>query len=297
MIRVMTQRVKIALALMTATAALSSSAVAAVPAKPAPKAVQEVITIQRTAKTGLAALALIGKVKAEGVPGFLATVDRTKNGAWLGEMVDFNAASGLSRYGHGGEAPLCDAPFVCSIDTTTGSLTFTMTETDDADAPGSDWKGVTRYLALRGTKIDLQVAAIGFTVKRHTASTFARVTREQADADGVDAYGLSGEIFRAAQLRGGARGSISVLQLPCDSTGAGAATFSATGDTLPAVVNCSPADSNQGVGVYVADVGASRYPERPGLFSRTAAGATDWQVSGAVSGVSSTLTRLFVLSY
>jgi hypothetical protein len=259
--------------------------------------VQEVITIERTAKTGLAALALIGKVKAEGVPGFLATVDRTKSGAWLGQLVDFNAASGLSRYGHGSEQPLCDAPFVCSIDTTTGSLTFTMTETDDADAPGSDWKGVTRYLALRGTKIDLQVAAIGFTVKRRTASTFARVTREQADADGVDAYGMSGEVFRAAQLRGGKRGSFAALQLPCDGTGAGAATFSATGDDIPTVVTCSPTDSMGPASVYVVTVNVNRYSDRPGLFSRSAAGPTDWQVSGAVSGLSSTLTRLFVLSY
>jgi len=293
----MTQRAKIALALLAVTATLTGPAVAAAPAKRAPVAVQEVITIERTATSGLAALALIGKVKAEGVPGFLATVDRTKSGAWLGQLVDFNPASGLSRYGHGSEQPLCDAPFVCEIDTTTGSLTFTMTETDDADEPGSDWKGVTRYVALRGTKIDVQVAAIGFTVKRRTSSTFARVTREQADADGVDAYGVSGEVFRAAQLQGGKRGSFAALQLPCDDTGAGAATFSATGDQIPAVVNCSPTDSMGPASIYVSGVNVNRYGDRPGLFSRTATGATHWQVSGAVSGLSSTLTRLFVLSW
>ncbi len=290
----MTQRARLVLSVLTSFAVLSGVAAAA-PKPAAPKATQEVITISRTAKTGLAALALIGKVQASKVPGFFASVDRNKNGAVLGSMVDINPASGLTRYGHGSDAPLCGAPIVCSVDVSSDTLTFSITETDDADSPGSKWTGVTRYLALRGTKVDLQVAAIGFTVKRHTTSTFARVTREQADADGVSAFGSGTEVFRAAQLPGGARGSFSALQLPCDFEGAGAGTFTATGDTIPGIVECSPTEN--GTSVYVATVGVTRYSQQPGLYSRDTDKATQWQVSGAVSGISSTFTRLFVLSY
>jgi hypothetical protein len=290
----MTQRARIALSVLLSIGVLGGVAVAA-PKPVAPKAVQEVITIQRTAHKGLAAIALIGKVQASKVPGFFASVDRDGNGATLGSMVDINPASGLTRYGHGSDAPLCDAPIVCSVDLSTDTLTFSITETDDADNPGSQWAGVTRYLAIRGTKLDLQVAAIGFTVRRHTASTFARVTRDQADADGVDAYGIGAEVFRAAQLTGGAKGSFAALQLPCDFEGAGAGTFSATGDTVPGVVECSPTEN--GTSVYVATVGVTRYSDQPGLYSRSSGARTQWQVSGAFSGVSSTLTRLFVLSY
>ncbi len=290
----MTQRARIALSVLLSVVVLGGVAVAA-PTPAAPKVVQEVITIQRTAHKGLAAIALIGKVQASKVPGFFASVDRDKHGATLSGIVDINPASGLSRYGHGSSAPLCDAPLICSVDVTTDTLTFSITETDDADSPGSQWTGVTRYLALRGTKIELQVAAIGFTVKRRTSSTFARVTREQADADGINAYGIGGEVFRAAQLPGGAKGSFAALQLPCDFQGAGAGTFSATGDSLPAVVECTPAEN--GTSVYVATVGVTRYSGQPGLYSREAGSRTQWQVSGAFTGVSSTLTRLFVLSY
>jgi hypothetical protein len=294
----MTQRAKLALALLTSVVALTGSAVAAVPAKPAPKAVQEVITIQRTAKTGLAALAVIGKIKADRVPGFFATVDRDAGGAVLGSFVDFNESYGLTKYGHGEAAPLCDADIVCSLDPQTGTFTFTITETSDADDKRDDWAGVTRYLAIRGTGVDVQVAAIGYTVKRRTASSFARVTRAQADADGVGVDGTGAELFRAAQLAGGRRGSFAALQLPCDYEGAGAVTFAATGDTIPAVASCSPTDGSlTGVGVYVADVNVQRYSDRPGLFSRESETGTSWQVSGAVSGISDYDTRLFVLSY
>ena len=291
----MTQRARIALSVLLSIGVLGGVAVAA-PKPAAPKAVQEVITIQRTAHKGLAAIALIGKVQASKVPGFFATIDRDKNGAYLGSMVDINPASGLSRYGHGSNAPLCGAPIVCSVDVSSDTLTFSITETDDADSPGSQWAGVTRYLALRGTKIDLQVAAIGFTVKRHTTSAFARVTRDQADADGVDAYGTGAEVFRAAQLNGGARGSFAALQLPCEDEGAGAATFSTSGDLVPVVVNCEP---TQGAGTHsVVTVGGGQgYPDRPGLYSRESGKAASWQVSGAVTGISSSLTRMFVLNY
>lgn len=291
----MTQRARLVLSVLSSIAVLGGVAAAA-PKPAAPKVTQEVITIQRTAKTGLAALALIGKVQASKVPGFFATVDRNKYGAVLGAMVDINPASGLTKYGHGSDAPLCDAPIVCSVDVSSDTLTFSITETDDADSPGSRWTGVTRYLALRGTKVDLQVAAIGFTVKRHTTSSFARVTRDQADADGVDAYGTGAELFRAAQLTGGARGSFAALQLPCEDEGVGAATFSTSGDLIPVVVNCEP---TQGAGTHsVVTVGGGQgYPDRPGLFSRESGKVASWQVSGAVTGISSSLTRMFVLSY
>jgi hypothetical protein len=296
----MTQRARLVLSALLSLAVLGGSAAAAPkPAAPkpaAPKATQEVISIQRTAKTGLAALALIGKVQASKVPGFFASVDRDRNGAVLGTFVDFNAASGLTHYGHGTAEPLCDAPIVCSVDLSTDTLTFTITETDDADSAYSGWKGVTRYLTIRGTKIDVQVAAIGFTVKRHTSASFARVTRDQADTDGVDAYGNGAEVFRAAQLAGGAHGSFAALQLPCEDEGAGAATFSTAGDLVPPVVNCEP---TQGAGTHSVIVvgGGQAYPDRPGLFSRSSEKAAAWQVSGAVTGLSSSLTRLFVLTY
>ena len=292
----MTQRTRLAAALVSSVALLSGVAAAApAPAKAAP--VQEVITIQRTATSGLAALALIGKVQAKDVPGFFASVDRYGSDATLGSFADFNQPSGLTRYGHGSSAPLCDAPVVCAVDKTTGSLTFTITETDDADDKYSPWVGLTRYLAIRGTKVDLQVAAIGFTVRRHTASTFARVTKAEADADGAGVGGAGAEVFRAAQLPGGKRGSFVALQLPCEAAGAGAVTFVATGDVVPPLANCSPTDSGAAGSVYVGTVGVTRYHDRSGLYSRTADGATSWQVSGAVTGVSGSDTRLFVLSY
>ena len=291
----MTQRCRPALVLFLATVALAGSASAA-PKAAAPRHAREVVTIERTAKHGLAALALIGKIKADKVPGFFASVDRSKHGASLDSMVDFNGTSGLTRYGHGGETPLCDAPFVCSVDLSSNTFTFTLTTTDDADG-AADWTGYTRYLVLEGSSIDLTFAAVGFTVKRHTSSTFARVTRDGADEDGVGVYGQGAEVFRSAQLSGGIKGSFAVVQLPCDDAGAGVATFSATGDTLPAVVNCSPPG---GPSLYVGPSGAgiTAYgDDTPGLYSRDAARATQWQVSGAVSGLSNTTTRLFVLSY
>lgn len=275
-------------------AVLLSGAASAAP--PAPQRAREVVTVERTATKGLAALALIGKIKADKVPGFFASVDRTKHGASLDAMVDFNGATGLTRYGHGAETPLCDAPFVCSMDLTTNTFTFSLTTTDDADG-AAHWKGVTRYLVMEGSSLDLTYAAVGFTVKRRTSTTFARVSRDQADADAVGLYGEGAEVFRSAQLAGGAKGSFAVIQLPCDVTGAGVATFSATGDTIPAVVNCSPPG---GPSVYAGPTGAgfTAYgDDSPGLFSRNAAKGTQWQVSGAVTGVSSTTTRLFVLSY
>jgi hypothetical protein len=290
----MTQRLRTALVLLVSVVALAGTAAAA-PAPAGPKHAREVVTVERTAKHGLAALALIGKVHADKVPGFFASVDRTKYGADLDSMVDFNGTSGLTRYGHGGEAPLCDAPFVCSVDLTTNTFTFTLTTTDDADS-GSRWAGITRYLVMEGSSIDLTWAAVGFTVKRHTGTTFARVSRDQADEDGVGFDGTGAEVFRSAQLAGGAKGSFAVVQLPCDSTGAGAATFAATGDLLPAVVDCSP-PSTPSVFVGPSGGGINAYGGQPGLYSRDAGTATQWQVSGAVTGLSDTTTRLFVLSY
>ncbi len=291
----MTQRIRKALLVVSALGLLAAPAAQAAAKPKAPAVKQEVITIERTAKHGTAALALIGKVKADKAAGFLGTVDRSGSGAVLGSMTDFGGVSGLSRYGHGSEAPLCGAELVCSLDPSSKTLTFTMTETSDADDANDPWTGVTRYLTLRATSIDIKVAAIGFTVKRHTAATFARVTREQADADGIGAYGQQAEAFRAAQLPGGRRGSFAALQLPCEGTGVGAVTFTATGDTLPDVANCSPTDN--GTGVYVATVGVTRYSDYPGLYSRTAGGPVSWQVNGLVTGLSFSSTRLFVLSY
>ncbi len=296
MMRGMTSRPRLVLVLSAAVAVLAGSSASAAPKAPAPTAVQEVITIQRTATTGLAALALIGKVQASKVPGFFATVDRSASNTRLRSIVDFNSVSGITRYGHGEATPLCDAPVVCAVDLSTDTLTFSITETSDADNKGDRWSGLTRYLAIRGTKIDLQVAAIGFTVKRHTAASFARVTRDDADADGVGVSNAGVEVFRAAQLPGKERGSFALLQLPCDVEGVGVATFAATGDLAPNVVNCQPSGRKVGVGVgYVST--SQQDGDHPGLYSRTSSRATQWQVSGAVAGISGTATRLFVLSY
>lgn len=290
----MTQRLRPALVLLVSSLVLAGTAAAA-PAPVAPKTVREVVTVERTAKHGLAALALIGKVKADRVPGFFAEADRSKGGARLNAILDFNGATGLTRYGHGGEEPLCGQPLVCSLDLTTNTLTFTLTTTDDADDRGGDWAGITRYFALEGSSIELTWAAVGFKVSRHTSASFARVSRDQADEDGVGLYGQGAEVFRSAQLAGGAKGSFAVVQLPCEDAGAGAATFSATGDTLPSLLDCTP---NGTPGVYVAGNGSGAYwGGEAGLYSRSAGGPTQWQVSGAVSGISSTTTRLFVLSY
>jgi len=292
----MTQRLRVLLVLASVTLVVSGSAVAAPKAAP-PKVKREVVTIERTARHGLAALALIGKVKADRAPGFFAAVDRSQHGAELVSKADFSGTSGITRYGHGANESLCNAPVACDFNTSSNTFTFSITETDDADGPSS-WSGVTRYLALEGTSIDLQVAAIGFTVKRHTRSTFARVSREAADADGINALGIGAEVFRAAQLRGGRRGSFALLQLPCDFQGAGAVTFTATGDQLPNLVHCDVQESVGPVTIYPVQVGPENqdYSGR-GSFSRTANGATSWQVSGLATGVSSTVTRLFVLSY
>jgi hypothetical protein len=290
----MTQRLRTALVLLTVTAGLAGSAAAATAPRPLPPTVREVVTVQRTSQHGLAALALIGKVKADRIPGFFATVDRSRTGAALDAIVDLDGTSGLTRYGHGSEQPLCGEPVVCSVDLRSNTLTFSLTVTDDADA-GSRWLGYTRYFALEGSSIDLTWAGVGFTVRRHTASTFARVSREQADEDGVGLYGQGAEVFRSAQLPGGPRGSFAALQLPCDGLGAGAATFSATGDGLPSVVDCNPSGLPS---AYVSESGSGAgWGGQPGLFSRSTSGPTQWQVSGAVSGLSSTTTRLFVLSY
>jgi hypothetical protein len=292
----MTQRTRTTLALATAAALLCGGAASAAPkAKPVAKPTQEVITIQRTAHHGLAALALIGKIKAQDAPGFFATIDRTSGGSVMRSAVDFSGTSGINRYGHGATTSLCDAPLVCSLDLDTNTLTFTFTETSDADAQNDEWSGLTRYLAIRGTHLDLQVAAIGFTVKRHTQSSFARVTRDQADADGVSVDTVGAEVFRAAQLAGGRRGSFALLQLPCDGEGAGAVTFTATGDNLPAVLDCTPHTDEVRVGILA--VGPVSTYDREGVFSRTANRATQWQVNGLVSGVSNSVTRLFVLNY
>ena len=290
----MTQRMKIVFALLAAGTSLAGSAAAA-PKPATPTASQEVITIQRTATHGLAALAIIGKIKADKIPGFFAVVDRTSQDALMQSAVDFNGATDVRRYGHGSSTPLCDAPLDCSLDLATNTLTFTFTETSDADTPGDSWSGLTRYLAIRGTHLDLQVAAIGFTVKRHATASFARVTREQADADGVSAAGVGAEVFQSAQLPGGRHGSFALLQLPCDGEGAGGVTFSATGDLLPTLVDCTPQAEDVSVGVV--QVGAASAYGRQGVYSRSANGPTQWQVSGLATGVSSSLTRLFVLSY
>ena len=251
--------------------------------------------ITRTSPTGLAALALIGTVQASKIPGFIATIDRTSARAEVGAFADFNGTSGITRYGHGGSTSLCNAPVVCAVNLDTDTVTFSMTETGSGSPTGFGWAGLTRYLVLRGSKINLQVAAVGFTVTRHTSATFARVTRDQADADGMAVSNLGVEAFKAAQLPGGKAGSFAVLQLPCDGQGAGAVTFAATNDALPVLADCEPSTKSDKVGVGVGTV--STYGGRPGLFSRSAGTSTRWQVSGLVAGVSGSLTRLFVLSY
>ncbi len=280
---------------LVATLLLVGGAAAAAPTGPAPTPTQEVITIQRTATSGLAALALIGKITADRSAGFFATVDRTAAGAALGSSVDFNATTGITRYGHGSASPLCDAPLVCSLDLEHNTLTFTLTETSDADAPYDAWKGLTRYLTIRGTHLNLKVAAIGFTVRRHASATFSRVVRSDADADGVAVDGIGVEAFRAAQLPGGPRGSFAFLQLPCEGEGAGAVTFAATGDTLPLVVECKPHVDQVGAGTVYVGTYATNYGE--GRYSRDSGKSTLWQVNGLATGVSATATRLFVLSY
>ena len=295
MITRMPQRARLVLFIVTASLVLAGSAAGATTPPAAAGPVQEVITITRTSPTGLAALALIGTVQASKIPGFLATVDRTSAGAEVGTFADFNGTSGLTRYGHGGSTSLCNAPVVCAVNLNTDTVTFSMTETDSGSPSGFGWAGMTRYLVLRGSKINLQVAAVGFTVLRHTSATFARVTRDEADGDGVAVSSIGVEAFKAAQLPGGTAGSFAVLQLPCDGQGAGAVTFAATNDPLPALAHCEPASQGNKVTVGVGIV--STYGGRPGLFSRSAGTSTQWQVSGLVAGVSGSLTRLFVLNY
>lgn len=283
------------LALASSFAVLAGVTAVAAPAPAVPRPKQEVLTIQRTATSGLAALALVGRVHLDDTPGFLGIVDRRRTSTRLVTSVDVGGPARISQYGQGTDSPLCGAPVVCTLDEGARTMTFSLTETDDADLRSSAWTGLTRYLALEGSRIDLEVAAVGFTVKRHTTARFARVTREAADGDGLNAYGVGGEVFRGASLAGGPRGSFAALQLPCEWEGAGAMTFQSQAQPTTGVYLCTPQTFNVGA----TATGASVEPSNPrhGLHTLSSDVATTWRASGLVTGVSGSRTRLFVLSY
>jgi hypothetical protein len=285
------------LVLVAAGAVLASGGALAapVPSTP-PPVVKEVVSVTRTAKTGQAVVALAGKVRADRQPGFFAVVDRYPDGSELETIIDFGSLSGATRYGHGSEEPLCDAPFACEVSRDGDTLKFTLTVADDNEDGRTQWTGLTRYFVLEGTSIEITSAAVGFAVKRRAPLTFQRVSAAEADADGVGYSGMNAEVFRAASARGGDRGSFAVAQLPCDFQGAGSMTFSATGDLLPSVITCTGTSYQTQVGVADSHtrVGSG---ENPGLYTREASTATSWQLSGAISGVTTTSTRLFVLDY
>lgn len=292
------RRTRLVLVLACVLGAVTGLAPALAPAQaaPPPKAVKELVTITRTHASEDAALAIIGRVKVDRRQGFFGVVDRRAGqDSSLVSMTDLGWSTGLLRYGHGQSAPACDIAFVCAVSPEGDELVFRFTTTD-LGGKGSAWTGLTRYLVVEGTSFELKVAAIGFSVKRRAAGSFARLTAERADADGI-AYGSIGaEVFRAASLAGGPRGSLAVLQLPCEVEGAGAVTFSATGDFVPHVADCKGSQSGYYAGVGPGYVGI--YPTHaPGRFERSASGPVQWDVSGAVTGVTTTRTRLFVLSF
>lgn len=288
-------RIRLLLACATVVAAASTSVAAPTPAPP-PAVVKEVVAVTRTAPAGQAVVALAGTVKADRRPGFFAVVDRYKNGSQLESIIDFGTLFGPAKYGHGSSEPLCDAPFFCELSRDGSTLKFTLTIADDADDNGSRWLGRTRYFVLEGTSIKITHAEVGFAVKRKAPLTFARVTAEAADADGAGYNGINAEVFKAAALPGGPRGSFAVAQLPCDVQGFGSMTFSATGDLLPSVITCTGTTyqvyaGGAGSGTYVGNGG------NPGLYTRQTAAKTSWQLSGAITGVTTTATRLFVLDF
>ena len=271
--------------------AAGATAVHAAPvakAKAKPVLRREVITVRRDNTTKQGVVALVGRIHADGLPGFLAIIDREDGYLpGLDALQDFNLSDDLVRYGHGAATPLCSSPIICTYDPRNQTLDFSFTAT--AQAGSTDYSPKrTLYIAVEGTALDFTSASNGFTVTRHSRASFQRVLADQSDADGVRSLGAGVELFRGAELRGGARGSAAVLQLPCDQAGVGAVTFSATGDFVPNAVDCYPLLSSE----FSAN-GA----DGTGIAVRESRGSTSWQVSGAVTGATSTLTRLFVLNY
>lgn len=290
-------RVRPALLVAAAVGLLLSGAAVAAPTPSAPPpVVKEVMSVTRTAKTGQAVVALAGRIRADRQPGFFAVVDRYANGSELQTIIDFGALTGATKYGHGSEEPLCDAPFVCEVSRDGASLKFTLTVADDNEDGRTQWTGLTRYFVLEGTSIEITHAAVGFAVKRKAPLSFQRVTSAHADADGAGYSGNSVEVFRAAAAQGGSKGSFAVAQLPCDVQGAGSMTFSATGDLLPSVITCTGTSYQTQVGGAGSSttVGSG---DNPGLYTRESAQKVSWQLSGAITGVTTTDTRLFVLDY
>jgi hypothetical protein len=290
-------RIRPVLVVATAVGLLLSGVAAAAPAPSGPPpVVKEVVSVTRTAKTGQAVVAMAGRVRADRQPGFFAVVDRYPDGSQLETIVDFGSLVGATKYGHGSEEPLCDAPFVCEVSRDGASLKFSLTVADDNEDGRTQWTGLTRYFVLEGTSIEITHASVGFAVKRKAPLSFQRVTSAQADADGAGYSGNNVEVFRAAAAQGGGKGSFAVAQLPCDVQGAGSMTFSATGDLLPSVITCTGTSYQTQVGAAGSStrVGSG---ENPGLYTRESAQKVSWQLSGAISGVTTTDTRLFVLDY
>jgi hypothetical protein len=108
-----------------------------------------------------------------------------------------------------------------------------------------------------------------------------------SDADGVAVLGAHAEVFRAASIMGGPKGSVVVAQLPCEGGGNGVATLSH--DSYQGVLFISPMNCEVNAGVTRVE---------PDSQVRTASvtepGA--WHLEGAVAGLTSTLTRLLVMN-
>lgn len=259
------------------------------PAKPLPMR-RQIVEIRRTRKSGIAVLALAGRVTSSGRPGFFAALDVYRDGGDIRSipkpnLVDFGVAQEPTQYGHGSDRPLCNLPLVCVLDKAGGELSFTMTVTDDTRTNNA-WQGRTHYLLLEGTGFELESAAVGFRVTRR-AGGFDRRTAIDSDADGVAALGAHAEVFRAASLMGGPKGSVVVAQLPCEVSGAGAATL--THDSGPdGLLNIPMSCEIRAGGMAVNPDSHIR------TGARTKPGA--WRLEGAVAGVTAKLTRLLVMN-
>lgn len=252
---------------------------------------REIVEIRRTRKSGIAVLALAGRITALDKPGFFAAMDvyRDDKGAVRSvptpDLVDFGLTQEPIRYGHGSSTPLCNLPLVCILDKAGGELSFTLTVTDDTRT-NNDWVGRTHYLLLEGTGFELESAAVGFSVKRRKGG-FDRRTAVESDADGVATLSLHAEVFRAASIFGGPRGSVVVAQLPCEyAGGVGAASLSHEFDQNLLSVASPMTCGNQATGFNRDSHIRTATRARPGV----------WKLEGAVAGLTVTQTRLLVLN-
>ncbi len=249
---------------------------------------REIVEIRRTRKSGIAVLALAGRITAQGRPGFFTALDvyssdSGSHSVATPELVDFGEASELTTYGHGASDPICPPPIQCGVSESGGELSFTLTVTDDTRT-NDDWQNRTHYLLLEGTGFELESAAVGFSVKRRRGG-FDRRTAIESDADGATVSGLHVEAFRAASIVGGRNGSVIIAQLPCEyAGGAGAALLTHDSDSS---------------GIYVRPLSCGSRAVGVNPEEHIYAGATSepgtWRLEGAVVGLTQTQTRLLVM--